>query len=63
MGRISAEGEVEDTGKVRDTGSTCGWGGSPRGGHGNPLLSSCLEEGLKVRAPDGLGSTGPQSRP
>ena len=26
-----------------DTGSIPGWGRSPRGGHGNPLQYSCLE--------------------
>ena len=28
---------------VRDVGSIPGWGRSPRGGHGNPLQYSCLE--------------------
>ena len=28
---------------VRDTGSIPGWERSPRGGHGNPLQYSCLE--------------------
>ena len=30
-------------GDVRDTGSVSRWGRSPGGGHGNPLLYSCLE--------------------
>ena len=32
-----------NTGKVRDGGSIPGSGGSPEGGHGNPLWDSCLE--------------------
>ena len=30
-------------GDIRDAGSIPGSGRSPRGGHGNPLQSSCLE--------------------
>ena len=30
-------------GNTRDTGSNPGSGGSPGGGHGNPLQYSCLE--------------------
>ena len=32
-----------NAGEVRDAGSIPGLGGSPRGGHGNPLQYSCLE--------------------
>ena len=32
-----------NAGEVRDTGSIPGSGRSPRGGHGNPLQYSCLE--------------------
>ena len=32
-----------NTGDVRDTGLNPGLGRSPRGGHGNPLQYSCLE--------------------
>ena len=30
-------------GQVRDVASVTEWGGSPGGGHGNPLQYSCLE--------------------
>ena len=30
-------------GDIRDAGSISGLGGSPEGGHGNPLQYSCLE--------------------
>ena len=32
-----------NSGHIRDVGSTRGLGRSPRGGHGNPLQNSCLE--------------------
>ena len=32
-----------NAGDVKDTGSILGVGRSPRGGHGNPLQYSCLE--------------------
>ena len=32
-----------NTGDVREAGSITGLGRSPRGGHGNPLQYSCLE--------------------
>ena len=32
-----------NAGDLRDTGLIPGWGGSPGGGHGNPLQHSCLE--------------------
>ena len=32
-----------DAGEIRDAGSTPGLGRSPRGGHGNLLQYSCLE--------------------
>ena len=32
-----------NAGDIRDSGSVCGSGRSPRGGHGNPLQHSCLE--------------------
>ena len=32
-----------NAGDIRDTGSISGSGRSPRGGHGNPLQYSCLE--------------------
>ena len=32
-----------NAGDVRDAGSVPGLGGSPGGGHGNPLQYSCLE--------------------
>ena len=41
-----------NAGDIRDTGSIPGLGRSPRGGHGNPLQYSCLEN------PHGLRSLG-----
>ena len=35
---------------VRDLGSIPGWGRSPRGQHGNPLQSSCLEDPTDKRS-------------
>ena len=32
-----------NAGDIRDVGSNLGLGRSPRGGHGNPLQYSCLE--------------------
>ena len=32
-----------NAGDIRDMGSIPGWGRSPRGGDGNPLQYSCLE--------------------
>ena len=37
------ENPPANAGNVRDSGSIHGSGGSPRGGHGNPLQYSCLE--------------------
>ena len=34
---------LANAGNIRDTGSIPGSGGSPGGGHGNPLQYSCLE--------------------
>ena len=34
---------LANAGDTRDAGSIPGSGRSPRGGHGNPLQSSCLE--------------------
>ena len=34
---------LANAGDIRDAGSTPGLGRSSRGGHGNPLLYSCLE--------------------
>ena len=42
-------------GDARDTGSIPGSGGSPGGGHGNPLQYSCLENPMTVEP------CGPQS--
>ena len=33
----------DNAGDLSDAGSIPGWGGSPGGGHGNPLQYSCLE--------------------
>ena len=38
-----ASGREPNAGDLRDTGSVPGSGRSPVGGHGNPLLYSCLE--------------------
>ena len=37
-------------GDIRDMGSIPGFGGSPGGGHGNPLHYSCLENPLGTGA-------------
>ena len=37
-------------GDIRDSGSIPGLGRPPRGGHGNPLLYSCLENPLDREA-------------
>ena len=37
-------------GDIRDVGSIPGFGGSPGGGHGNPLHYSCLENPLGTGA-------------
>ena len=42
-------------GDIRDPGSIPRLGGSPGGGHGNPLQSSCLENPMD-RRPGGLQS-------
>ena len=43
-----------NAGAVRDVGSIPGVGRSPEGGHGNPLLYSCLENPMDWRAtPEG----------
>ena len=42
-------------GDIRDAGSIPRLGGSPGGGHGNPLQSSCLENPMD-RRPGGLQS-------
>ena len=36
-----------NVGDVRDVGSIPGLGRSPGGGHGNPLLNSCLENSME----------------
>ena len=41
-------------------GSIPGLGRSPRGGHGNPLQYSCLENPMKTEEPGGLQSMGSQ---
>ena len=46
-----------NAGDVRDMGSTPGLGISPRGGHGNPLQYSCLENSMD-RGAGGLQSIG-----
>ena len=38
------ENPPANAGNVRDSGSIHGSGGSPRGGHGNPLQYSSLED-------------------
>ena len=36
--------------ETRDMGSIPGWGRFPRGGHGNPLWYSCLEDPMDSAA-------------
>ena len=43
-GGASGKEPVCNAGHLRDTGSVPGLGRSPRGGHGNPLQYSCLED-------------------
>ena len=42
-GGASGKDPLANAGDVRDAGSVPGLGGSPGGGHGNPLQYSCLE--------------------
>ena len=39
-----------NAGDSRDAGLIPGWGGSPGGGHGNPLQHSCLENPVGQRS-------------
>ena len=39
-----------NAGDVRDTGLIPGSGGTPGGGHGNPLQYSCLENPMDIGA-------------
>ena len=39
-----------NAGDIRDVGSKPGSGGSPGGGHGNPLQHSCLENSMDTGA-------------
>ena len=39
-----------NAGDLKDLGSVPGLGKSPRGGHGNPLQYSCLENSMDKRA-------------
>ena len=48
-------------GDIRDTGSVTGLGRSPRGGHGNPFLHSCLKNPMG-RGDQQATSTGSQSQ-
>ena len=41
-----ARGKEPSAGDIGDSGSVSGSGGSPGGGHGNPLQYSCLENPL-----------------
>ena len=52
MGKYTgdASGKEPNAGDLRDTGSIPGSGRSPVGGHGNPLLYSCLENPVDRRA-------------
>ena len=40
---IVAKNSLASVEDARDADSIPGWGGSPGGGHGNPLQNSCLE--------------------
>ena len=48
-----------NAGDLRGAGSILGLGRSPRGGQGNPLLNSCLEN-PQTQEPGGLQSIGSQ---
>ena len=41
---IVAKNSLASVEDARDADSIPGWGGSPGGGHGNPLQNSCLEK-------------------
>ena len=43
QGGVSVKNPPANSGDIRDKGSISGSGRSPRGGHGNPLQYSCLE--------------------
>ena len=45
-----------NAGNIRDMGSTTGLGRSPRGGNGNPLQYSCLENPHEQRSLVGYSS-------
>ena len=51
-----------NAGDIRDAGSTPGLGRSSRGGHGNPLLYSCLENPHGWRSLEGYVRMVPKSR-
>ena len=58
------ENPPANAGDVRDMGSIPGLGGSPGGGHGNPLQYSCLEKRMDrgvwrhLEGPEGMQSIG-----
>ena len=47
---------LASAGDVRDKGLIPGWGGSPGGGHGNPLQYSCPENPIDAGACHAAGS-------
>ena len=47
---LVVENPPAKSGDIRDMGSIPGSGRSPRGGHGNPLQYSCLENPMDRRA-------------
>ena len=53
------ENPPDNAGDTGDTGSIPGSGGSPGGGHGNPLQYPCLENPMD-KEPGGLQSMGSQ---
>ena len=59
IGGSVIENPPDNAGDTGDTGSIPGSGGSPGGGHGNPLQYPCLENPMD-KEPGGLQSMGSQ---
>ena len=50
---IAVKSLPANVGDIRDTGSIPAWGGSPAGGHSNPLQYSCLENPMDRQSLEG----------
>ena len=47
---LGVKNPLANAGDIRDVGSIPGLGRSPRGGHGNPLKYSCMENPMDIGA-------------